>query len=261
MHSITINILPEPFKPLPVIFNTASAYFIQPTMEYKKGKQDFHQILIVVDGKGTLYCEDETHELKKGCAFFTAMNTESKYVDDGSLVTAFLTVKGDCISEIAKHFDIEKFAFFESVDVVKYTSLIEQIINEYYKTKNEAVLSALSYSFYVSFFENRKEALRDSLDKTLLYIEKNFYKKISLGELAEINDTSVSKLCHDFKEKYGFTVFQHILNLRLNYAKNLLNSAPNIKIKDVAVSCGFEDVSYFCRAYKNKFGISPGESK
>ena len=85
MKNITINILPENFKPLPVIFNTASAYYKQPTTEYAKGNQDFFQILIVLEGKGTLYCNNEVYNLKKGSAFFTAPCTYSKYTDDGEI--------------------------------------------------------------------------------------------------------------------------------------------------------------------------------
>ena len=55
MNRITINILPENFKPLPVIFNTASAFYQQKTTEYSGNKQDFYQILIVLEGKGTVY--------------------------------------------------------------------------------------------------------------------------------------------------------------------------------------------------------------
>ena len=73
----------------------------------------------------------------------------------------------------------------------------------------------LSYSFYMSFFEDGQEENKNA-DKTDLYIEKNFYKKLTLGEIAETNQTSVSKLCHDFKAKYGYTIFQHIINLDLN---------------------------------------------
>lgn len=115
----------------------------------------------------------------------------------------------------------------------------------------------MCYSFYTGFFEQLDGKALASLDKTALYIEKNFSKKITLDELAEINQTSVSKLCHDFKKKYGCTVFEQVLNLRLNYAYTLLNSGITIKTKEVAAECGFDDASYFCRAYKNKFGVTP----
>ena len=257
MNTITINILPENFKPLPIIFNTASAYYKQPTTEYPIGKQDFYQILMVLDGKGTLYCNNDIYKLKKGCAFFTAPNTYSKYTDDGGLATAFLTVTGKGMAEFVEHFDCKNFKFFSSVNIEKHVEDIKEIINIYYKTKNESTLSALSYLFYTTFFEQQQETTLASLDKTALYIEKYFSKKLTLNELAEINKTSISKLCHDFKDKYGYTVFQHIINLRLNYAHNLLTSSATAKTKDVASVCGFDDVSYFCKLYKEKFGTSP----
>lgn len=260
MDRFTINILPENFMPLPVIFNTASPHFKQDTIEYYAGKQNFYQILIVVDGNGTLHCNGEVYKLKKGCAFFTAKNVVSKYTNDGGLITAFLTVTGDGMPQILEHFGCGDFEFFESVNTEKYIYRIKEITDEYYKTKNEGVLSALSYSFFIDFLGTQQETPLASLDKTALYIEKNFTKKLSLEELAQINETSVSKLCHDFKDKYGSTIFQQILNLRLTYAHNLFMTNSSIKTKDAASLCGFDDVSYFCRAYKKKFGTSPSKS-
>ena len=129
MNEITINVLPENFKPLPVIFNTACAYYNQPSTEYKGKKQDFYQILIVLDGKGTLYCNGEKYKLKKGCAFFTSIYTQSRYINNGGLTTAFLTVKGDSVPQLIEHFGWGNFRFFPSVDVELYKDDIKNIIN------------------------------------------------------------------------------------------------------------------------------------
>ena len=257
MDSITINILPNDFKPLPIVLHSACAYFKQTTMEYLPGMQDFYQILFVLDGKGTLYCSDEVHPLKKGSAFFTSMGVPSKYINEGGLVTAFLTVTGDAIPQMQEHFGCGDFFFTDDADTEHFASLIKQIVDEYYSTKCEGTLSALSYAFYTEFFGKLTNPPIASLHRTALYMEKNFAGKLTLDELAKINGSSVSKLCHDFKSKYGCTVFEHIMSLRLNYAYNLLNSGRAVKTKDAAASCGFDDVSYFCRSYKKKFGVSP----
>lgn len=259
MENITINILPENFKPLPIIFHTASNRYVQCTMDRAVGVQDFYQILIVLEGKGILQYRNETYELKKGCAFFTAEGVPSKYINTGGLVTAFLTARGDGFSQILNHFECNDFLFYKYVNVEKALSDINKIIHEYYEYKRESILSALTYLFFTEFFEQQQENSFAPLDKTALYIEKNFTKKLTLSELAEINETSVSKLCHDFKSKYGCTVFQQILNLRLTYAHNLLSTVSGTKTKDAATACGFDDISYFCSAYKKKFGITPSK--
>ena len=71
----------------------------------------------------------------------------------------------------------------------------------------------------------------------------------------------MSKLCHDFKRDMGCPVFAYILNMRLTYAQRFLRSYPDVRIKDAALSCGFEDLSYFCKAYKKKFGRSPAADR
>ena len=261
MDNNTLNILPNNFQPLPIYFHTACDNYVQLTTDRKTGKQDFHQILLITDGSGILKCKNKTYELKRGCAFFTAEGVASKYIDTGGLMSAFLTVRGDGVKQILNHFDCKDFLFYNSIDVEKYVSDIKAIIKEYYETKRQSILSAMAYSFYINFFEQQYVNDFAPLDKTALYIEKNFTKKLTLTELADINQSSVSTLCHDFKNKFGCTVFQQILNLRLTYAHNLLTTIPDTKTKDAAASCGFDDISYFCRAYKQKFGISPSKTR
>ena len=105
MNPITINILPENFKPLPIYFHTVCSRYNQDTMDRAEGVKDFHQILIVVDGKGILQYNNQTFELKKGCGFFTAKGAASRYVNTGGLVTAFLTARGDGVLQMLKHFE------------------------------------------------------------------------------------------------------------------------------------------------------------
>ena len=72
---------------------------------------------------------------------------------------------------------------------------------------------------------------------------------------------SVSKLCHDFKKKYNYSVVEYILNLKLSYARNYMFMTPNSRTADVAYLCGFNDVGYFCRRYKKRYGKTPKEDK
>ena len=53
------------------------------------------------------------------------------------------------------------------------------------------------------------------------------------------------------------TVFEKILETRLLHAKSIIKSEPEVKLKQVAESCGFSDVSYFCKLYRKEFGVSP----
>lgn len=261
MHNYTINRLPEGFRELPMYFHTVSSSFRQNTKRYEPGEQDFYQLLFVVSGTGILHCNGNTYPLARGSAFFTAMGHPSEYIDTGTLTTAFLTVKGPAIPDLLAHYGCGSFLFAGHVNLEKNLSGIQQIIREYYENKREGLLSALAYSFFVDFFEQQANAPMSPLEQTCLYIERNFTQKLTLDHLAAVSGVSVSKLCHDFRKHLGCSAVEYILDLRLTYARSFLQTSREARTKDAALSCGFEDVSYFCKAYKKKFGRTPAQDR
>ena len=259
MSKITMNLLPANFIPLPIYMYTVSSSYKQDDLDTPSGR-DFHQILFVVDGKGILKHDNKIYELKKGCAFFTAENVPVSYRSTDNLVTAFLTVKGSAVAELENHFECSGFLFRETIDTEKYLSDINAIIDEFYSHRRNSMLSSLCYSFFINFFEQNLHE-HSLMREIALYIEKRFTKKLTLKKIADKYGISVSKLSHEFKKEFNQTVFDYILNLRLSYARNLIILNPDSKIKDAALSCGFDDISYFCKAYKNKFGVTPSKDK
>lgn len=57
----------------------------------------------------------------------------------------------------------------------------------------------------------------------------------------------------------GATFSERVLELRLQKARRMLSDARNntMKISDIAYACGFNEVSYFYRCFRRRFGASP----
>lgn len=259
MNKLEINILPQSFETLPINLHTFCTEYKQDYLNAPYGRA-FYQILFVVGGEGIVSCRGQVFNLKKGCAFFTAPNIPITYHSTDSLYTAFLTVTGEGVRALEKYYECDGFLFRQSVKTEKFLSVLNDISEEFHSHRRNAVLSSLSYSFFVDFFENVKyeyNIIRDVAS----YIERNFAKKITLEKLSAKFGISVSKLSHNFKKEYNHTVFEYILDLRLNYARTLITFDKECRIKDASLACGFEDTSYFCKAYKNKFGCTPSEDK
>lgn len=261
MQNLIISVKSEAVKGLPIYLNSLSERYEQSTTYRDADKFDFHQILFVLGGKGTLKCCGKTVILKKGDAFFTKMHTECGYSDDGGLVTAFLTVKGGAVNSLADFYGCGSFAFIEGADTEKYVSEIKAIRQEYEGARRESVISARCYSFFVDFFERTRSGNISLTDRITSYVEKHFTEKLTLSELSKIFGCSVSKLCHDFKARHRTTVFEYLIGLRLSYAKEIIKNTPEASTKSVALQSGFEDVSYFCKAFKKKFGKTPMQNK
>ena len=88
------------------------------------------------------------------------------------------------------------------------------------------------------------------------YMEDNYMFDLSLDSVSEILHISPAYLSAQFK-KYQKTNFLDCLTeLRINAAKELL-ADPFRSAAEVASMVGYEDSSYFARAFKKRTGMTP----
>lgn len=55
----------------------------------------------------------------------------------------------------------------------------------------------------------------------------------------------------------GQSTSAYVTQIRMSYAKRLLAADPTISISEVAMKCGYEDMAYFSRAFKQATGLTP----
>ncbi len=91
----------------------------------------------------------------------------------------------------------------------------------------------------------------------LYYIIKNrFREPLQIRQLAQEVGMSADYLSRCFHLHYGVT-FKHCLNsTRIHYARHLLNKGQSIK--ETSEACGFEDIYYFTKIFKEYCGTTPG---
>jgi AraC-like DNA-binding protein len=87
-------------------------------------------------------------------------------------------------------------------------------------------------------------------------IDRNPASALSLGSLARHAGLSPYHFLRSFQRVTGVTPHQYVLRARLRDAAARLTDAPG-KIVDVALDCGFGDVSNFTRAFRAEFGVTP----
>lgn len=95
--------------------------------------------------------------------------------------------------------------------------------------------------------------------KAVGYIEEHYASPdLSLDEIAKAAFISPTYLSRLFKKKMGYTLMEHIRNIRIDRAKQLLQQ-PDKNTTEVAHSVGYSDRSYFCKVFKQIVGLSPNE--
>lgn len=96
----------------------------------------------------------------------------------------------------------------------------------------------------------------DKLKNVLEYIEHHFAEPISVPKLAQMCYFSQYHFMRFFKRHMSMTCVEYINNLRLEKAIELFEQG-NTSIADVSISVGFCNQSYFHRAFKRKYHITP----
>lgn len=138
------------------------------------------------------------------------------------------------------------------------TSLYDEAIIGYELALKSLFLQALflllQYSKKNTSFETGTPS--DKLKNVLDYIEMHFAEPISVSELAKLIFYSDYHFMRFFKKHMNMTCVEYINNLRLEKSVELFEQG-NTSILDVSLSVGFHNLSYFHRAFKKKYHMTP----
>lgn len=88
------------------------------------------------------------------------------------------------------------------------------------------------------------------------YLEDNYMFDLSLDRVGEILHISPAYLSAQFKKYQKMNFLDCLTELRINAAKELL-ADPFRSSAEVASMVGYEDASYFARAFKKRTGMTP----
>lgn len=131
-----------------------------------------------------------------------------------------------------------------------------------YGKENITKANLCLYHFVSSFLypdinlNERIQEEKDSISSTIVYMRNNLGGKITLEDLAIMNNLSSSHFSLLFKKNTGMSPLDYFIHLKLQQAcLQLLTSG--VKIKNIASDLGYDDPYYFSRLFKKYMKISP----
>lgn len=132
------------------------------------------------------------------------------------------------------------------------------LINEFNNDlKNNGTLPELN-KWLVTMIETLIEEMAHTgvIFRAKQYINQNYDKNISLGDVAKYSGISESYLSREFRNKTGDSFSNYILKVRMNKAIELIKNS-NLKIYEIAEKVGFNNAEYFSKQFKKVMGKSP----
>lgn len=82
------------------------------------------------------------------------------------------------------------------------------------------------------------------------------HEPLTLEELAQRSQLNESTLRRGFKQEFGMTVFDYLLDYRLEQARAMLERGT-MQVSEVMAAIGLRNRSYFAAAFRRKFGQNP----
>lgn len=89
------------------------------------------------------------------------------------------------------------------------------------------------------------------------YIYTKYADRLTLDSLASRFATNRTSLNRRFNETYGLSVMAYVNSVRIAVAASLLRNTE-LSISEIASRTGYADESYFARAFRKKYSVSPG---
>lgn len=160
-----------------------------------------------------------------------------------------------------------QFLYFKVAEVATIQDMMGKMIREIMdpSTFSESTIKLYMGLLMIELIKNSEKVERKEeasvnhflVVQSLKYIEEHF-KDASLYDLAEKLKQSHYGLSKLIKKSTSFTFKELLQERRLEMAKELLEGT-SIPISEIVEQVGYDNISYFYRIFKGKYGMTPKE--
>lgn len=138
----------------------------------------------------------------------------------------------------------------------------DQVCSTFEKGYKLAIKGFLFEFFYVIYRNSENTLIEksnkhlDKIKEVLKYIETHYHDPITIEEIAGVCGFSPSHFMRFFKHALGTSFIDYLNDFRLSIAMRMLMSSDD-NILNIATDCGYDNLSYFNRIFKRRYGMPP----
>ncbi len=238
--------------------------------EHTSSRSNLHSFLFftVISGNGLLLYDGKTHELfANSCVFIDCKKTYSHTTDPNNLWTLrWVHFYGPTIGGIySKYCERGGRPVFTPADISSFFSVLDKLVStakssDYMRDMkiNEELAHLLTLIMSESWHPEYKTlpSKKASVLEVKKYLDDNYNEHITLEDLCSRFYISKYYLTHSFKEQFGISITNYLLNVRVTHAKQLLRFSSKT-VEEIGYETGIGAPSYFSRVFKEIEGVSP----
>jgi len=234
------------------------------------------EMVYIVEGKGTRYVGNSIEPFEEGDFVIIAKNVPHCWKDAKdysgnchSIVVQWMESTLELLPEYNQLSQWLHYAYqgirFQPMVARKYKHQMEQIVTDSPIARLATFLTLLdklkNEDLYKLLCNTREEyklsvTTNDRLNKVYQFIENNYYKKITLSEIAGMINMTSESFSRFFSKTMKKPFFSFLNEYRINKACNLLVET-NRSISEICFVCGFDSLPFFHKQFKQYKEITP----
>ncbi|MGL1894703.1 MAG: AraC family transcriptional regulator [Spirochaetaceae bacterium] len=175
---------------------------------------------------------------------------------------SWIHLSGDFFESQIKEYNIP-INVLQTMDIsTVFESLLTQIHEEVYLNSSPIfkIIKNSINSFLLKVSRIKSKHLEPNIPENLLKVKKildfRYHENLPLSLLAEVAGCSIPYLCLKFKAIFKLSPTDYLVTKRINIAKHFLTTT-DMRISEISMKAGFNDIYYFSRIFKKKIGVSP----
>jgi len=244
---------------------TASAYDWH---GLKRGKSPFVLFQYTVSGKGMLRYGPETMEVLPGHAMLLHFPHDNRYwlpKDFGPWEFIWVCMNGSEVFRLWNEFEARSGPLIScaasSTPVLLAARLYEDAMASRIVTPFDASERAYRLTMAIAdavLIRPDGAARHPGIQRAIDLCATAFARPLGIDDLARASGFSRFHFCRTFRTSEGMTPLEYLTSMRLREAAHLLE-AGEFSVKEISARCGFSDPNYFCKVFRGKMHLSPGE--
>ena len=218
----------------------------------------YHELIYHFSGEAMVYFNQEKLYTPPNTIRYLPIGNCERYIVDRS-------EKGECIDIcFSSNIPLAKTAFVVNVKNEKIATLFKRIFSVWVRKDEGYYLECISLLYKILAEMQKTSYIPDSqyekIKPVIEYIQNNFLNQeiITAQQLVSLSGISYSYIKRLFALKYKVSPKRYILQLKMNYACDLLRHNQH-SISRIAEICGYSDIYSFSHQFKTEFGLSPTE--
>ncbi len=213
------------------------------------------ELILLVKGRCRIETADAACELHSGDALLIPPDTKHNQIDMEETNNYYCVFQS---SAPALTDGVRKITGAnDEKNVLLLNELFKMTLENDY-TGSEGILYALLCRLAAA--DTPRPDYPEALCRILSYLRSHYRTNQSIEEIAMKNGLSAWSLRLLFRKHLKQTPGEYRNRLRLTLSRKLLSDSQ-LRIKEIADYCGYQDVNYFIRLYRKHFGSTPGSGR